>query len=401
MKPGKERRAKSSSEQQSLVSVTARGSATVAWRELTDDTHESDQSLAEYIKNTTKLLTLITMSILTPTQIMDHQYVTVDLRMGVDDNSATSVKTATFPDGSLLVDQQGDILVTAENYHARFRNVLEYIDANLDDDLTLKKLGSVAAYSKYHFHRQFSDFFGIGVYRYVQLCRLKRASYQLAFRSHKIIDIALANGYSGPDSFSRAFKKNIGQSPSEFRNQPQWNHWYATYQPLSDLRSNHMKSAKHSLQVKIINFNDTKVAVFEHRGDKRMLGESIRKFIEWRKQNHLSRRVSATFNIVYNNPKDVAPEDYRLGLCAATDREVTDNQLGIICKIIPGGRCAVIRHIGSDDTLGETVKYLYTEWLPQSGEKLRDFPIYFQRVNMFPDVPENESVVDVFLPLRS
>ena len=82
---------------------------------------------------------------------------------------------------------------TAENYRARFRNVPEYIDANLDDDLTVKQLSSVAAFSKYHFHRQFSELFGIGVYKYVQLRRLKRASYQLAFRSHsQIIDIALA-----------------------------------------------------------------------------------------------------------------------------------------------------------------------------------------------------------------
>ena len=43
-------------------------------------------------------------------------------------------------------------------------------------------LSAIAAFSKYHFHRQFSEFFGITVHRYVQLVRLKRASYRLAFR---------------------------------------------------------------------------------------------------------------------------------------------------------------------------------------------------------------------------
>lgn len=289
---------------------------------------------------------------------------------------------------------------TAESYRARFRKVLEYIDANLDDELSVKQLSSVAAFSKYHFHRQFAEFFGIGVYKYVQLCRMKRASYQLAFRyGSQVIDIALANGYESPESFSRAFRKSIGQSPSEFRKQPLWNPWCATYQPLTELRNHYMRSAKPAEQVKIINFNDTKVAVFEHRGDPRLVGNSVRNFIEWRKQNHLPPRISATFNILYDNPADVAPENYRFDICAATDKGVGDNQFGVVGKIIPGGRCAVLRHIGSDDTLGETVSYLYSEWLPQSGETPRDFPLYLQRIRFFPDVPECEAITDVFLPL--
>ncbi len=291
--------------------------------------------------------------------------------------------------------------ITAARYRARFRKVLEYIDANLEGDLSVERLSSVAAFSSYHFHRQFAELFGIGVYKYVQLRRLKRASYQLAYRGDsKIVDIALANGYEGPESFSRAFRKSIGQSPSEFRKQPQWNPWYATYQPLNELRSNHMQSAMQAGQVRIINFDDTKVAAFEHRGDPQLIGNAIRKLIAWRKQNDLPPRISATFNIVYDNPLEVAPEDYRFDVCAATDRPVADNEYGVVGKTIPGGRCAVLRHIGSDDTLGQTVRYLYAEWFPQSGEALRHFPLYFQRVKFFPDVPENEAVTDVFLPLE-
>ncbi len=289
---------------------------------------------------------------------------------------------------------------TADSYHARFQRVLEYIDANLDQALGVGQLSGIAAFSKYHFHRQFSELFGIGVYKYVQLRRLKRASYQLAFRSHSpIIDIALANGYEGPESFARAFKKNIGQSPSDFRKQPQWKPWYATYQPLSNLRIKHMKSVKQAEQVNIINVSDTKVAVFEHRGDPQLIGDSVRNFIAWRKQNHSPPKTSATFNILYDNPAEVAPEDFRLDICAAIDSDVAENEFGVVCKTIPGGRCAVLRHVGSDDTLGETISYLYSHWLPESGEESRDFPIYLQRILFFPDVPESEAMTDVFLPI--
>ena len=289
---------------------------------------------------------------------------------------------------------------TAEKYRVRFRKVLEYIDVNLNENLSVTQLSKVAVFSKYHFHRQFSEFFGIGVYKYVQLRRLKRASYQLAFRScTQVIDIALANGYEGPESFARAFRKCIGQSPSEFRKQPQWIPWYAIYQPLSELRIKHMKSTTQAEQVTIINFNDTKVAVLEHRGDPQLIGNSIKTFIEWRKQHHLSPKVSATFNILYDNPAEVAPENYRLDICAAIESDVTSNKIGIVGKTIPSGRYAVLRHIGSDDALGERIRYLYSEWLPQSGEKPRDFPIFLQRVKFFPDVPENEAITDVFLAL--
>jgi AraC family transcriptional regulator len=58
--------------------------------------------------------------------------------------------------------------------------------------LGLATLARVATFSKYHFHRQLAATFGITVHRYVQLARMKRASYRLAFRDDAIItEIAL------------------------------------------------------------------------------------------------------------------------------------------------------------------------------------------------------------------
>jgi AraC family transcriptional regulator len=289
----------------------------------------------------------------------------------------------------------------ADTYYSRFRKVLEYIDFHLDEDLTIDRLSNVAAFSKYHFHRQFSELFGISVYKYVQLTRLKRASCQLAFRDWiSIVDISLASGYENHESFSRAFKKSIGQTPSEFREYPQWNPWHLIYQPLSDVRIEHMKPDNQLDNVKVILFKETKVAVLEHRGDPNLIGDSVRKFIEWRKQNNLSPQVSDTFNILYDNPSETWPENFRLDICTSTERDVTDNSFGVVKKIIPGGRCAVLRYIGAEANLGESITYLYSNWLPLSGEELRDFPLFLQRVKFFPDVLEHEAIIDVFLPLK-
>jgi AraC family transcriptional regulator len=288
-----------------------------------------------------------------------------------------------------------------DTYRSRFRKVLEYIDSHLDHDLTIEHLSNIAAFSKYHFHRQFSELLGISIYKYVQLTRLKRASYQLAFRHQmQIVDIALASGYDNHESFSRAFKKSIGQTPSEFREHPQWNPWHLIYQPLRDLRREHMNPDNQLDHVKITLFKETKVAVLEHRGDPNLIGDSVRKFIEWRKQNHLSTQISDTFNILYDNPSETLPENFRLDICASIERDVADNSFGVVEKTIPGGRCAVLRYIGSEANLSKSITYLYSSWLPVSGEEPRDFPLFLQRVKFFPDVPEHEAIIDVFLPLK-
>src|SRR5215218_5388570 len=95
-----------------------------------------------------------------------------------------------------------------ENYHARLQRVLDHIDRHLDEDLGLEALSGVAAFSKFHFHRQFTSTFGMSVHRYVQLARMKRASHQLAYMDAlDVTDIAMDAGYEAPDAFARAFRQ--------------------------------------------------------------------------------------------------------------------------------------------------------------------------------------------------
>lgn len=289
----------------------------------------------------------------------------------------------------------------ADLYRARFRRVLEHIDANPDADLSADALSRLAACSKYHFHRQFSLLFGLSVRHYVELSRLKRAAYRLAFRQDQSITaIALDSGYRDPESFSRAFRRRLGQSPSDFRKAPRWRHWLAVYHPLRQFRRQFMQTPPDAIQVIVKTVEPIPVAVLEHRGDPALTGESVRRFIAWRREAKLPPGRSATFNLFYDDPARTPAEDYRLDLCAATDAEIAANAYGVVAKTIPGGRVAVLRHIGSDDTLEASVAYLYSQWLPQSGEELRDFPLYCQRVKFFPEVAETEAVIDVFLPLK-
>jgi AraC family transcriptional regulator len=280
------------------------------------------------------------------------------------------------------------------------QRVLDHIDGRLDAPLSVEELSGVAAFSKYHFHRQFSELFGVSVHRYVQLARLKRASFELAFRSDvSILQVALNCGYEGPEAFARAFKRTFGQTPSAFRKQPDWASWHAACKPINDLRSIHMATEYKDDQVEIVDFPATPVAVMRHRGDPATVGDTVRRFIDWRRRAGLSPDVSATFNLLYTDPETTAPEDYQLDLCVSTRGGVTPNDDGVTESLIPEGRCAKLRLIGSCGGLKPAVSFLYADWLPGSGEEPRDFPVFVQRVSFYPDTPENETIIDVFLPL--
>lgn len=281
-------------------------------------------------------------------------------------------------------------------YEQRIKRVIRHIHAHLGEELTLDALAAVAGFSKYHFHRQFSAFTGLTVGELVRLTRLKRAAYQLAFDPERsITEIALDAGFSAPESFSRAFKEAQGQTPSEFRASPAWSTWIADRPLPSATRSNPMSP-------KIVQFEETRVAVLEHRGPKATLMTTVGRFIEWRKASGESPVATRrTFGIVYLEPDGVPPtEPFHFDVAGELKGPLRANDHGVVEKVIPGGRCAVVRHVGSTDAIEESVRSLYARWLPESGERARDAPLFFHYVERMPKVAEHEQITDIYLPLE-
>ncbi|AJP73008.1 AraC family transcriptional regulator [Sphingomonas hengshuiensis] len=287
------------------------------------------------------------------------------------------------------------------HYRSRMERVLDHIDAHLDEALDVELLSGVAAFSRFHFHRQFTALCGLPVQRYVQLARMKRASWRLAFRPDaRVTDIAFDAGYAAPESFTRAFRQAFGQPPSAFRDAPDWAPWQAAMAPLTHARSLTMQSNFALDDVTLIHFPETRIAVMEHRGDPALIGDTLRRFIDWRRRTGLAPSRSATFNLFHTDPEQGAAEDHRLGLGATVNAGFVSDQADVTVETIPAGRCAVLRVTGPDAALRPAADWLYREWLPVSGEELRDFPFFGQRIRFFPDVPEQEAVIDLFLPLK-
>ena len=154
------------------------------------------------------------------------------------------------------------------------------------------------------------------------------------------------------------------------------------------------------MTVKIKNFTKTVIACKEHHGPIEKVHETLRAFVAWRKKNGPSPKVSRTFNIYYDDPELVAAKNYRMDVGAEIRSTIKENDHDIVRKVIPDLKCAVLRHQGSWDGLGRSMRYLYSGWLPNSGHQTGTFPMFVERVNLYPEVAETDLITDIYLPLK-
>lgn len=280
-------------------------------------------------------------------------------------------------------------------YDQKLQRVCEYIQQHLDDELDVNVLSQVASLSKFHFHRIFLANIGVNVMKFIQLSRLKRASFQLAFSVDiKIIDIALQAGFDSPEAFSRAFKRSFDQTPSAFRVQPQWSSWHEKFVfslPQREIMMN----------VNIVERAEEKIAFISHRGAPERVFETAAQFIAWRKETGLSPLTkSRTYGIPFSDPEQTLSDDFRFDIAGTITTDIPENKYGVSVGILPKGKYAVVRHLGSHDNIKDSVYYLYRDWLPQSELEVGDFPVFFHYHNFVHDVDECDLMTDIYLLLK-
>lgn len=99
----------------------------------------------------------------------------------------------------------------------RMRRVLEYIEANLDAELTLAELAAVACLSPCHFSRSFTGAVGLGPQRYTVQRRVERAKALLRRGGGSLADVAATTGFADQSHLTAAFRRETGTTPGRFR----------------------------------------------------------------------------------------------------------------------------------------------------------------------------------------
>lgn len=94
---------------------------------------------------------------------------------------------------------------------------MQYIEGNLECQITDQEIEKHAYCSAYHFKVTFTSLAGISLQEYIRRRRLTQAAMELRDASVKVIDIAVKYGYRSPDAFTRAYQKMHGITPTETR----------------------------------------------------------------------------------------------------------------------------------------------------------------------------------------
>ncbi len=103
------------------------------------------------------------------------------------------------------------------NWTEGIQNALDYIENHITDKLDYEDIASQAFCSVFYFQRIFNALCGMTIGEYIRSRRLALAGSELSSEKSRIIDIALKYGYESPESFTRAFTKFHGITPSEAR----------------------------------------------------------------------------------------------------------------------------------------------------------------------------------------
>jgi AraC family transcriptional regulator len=99
----------------------------------------------------------------------------------------------------------------------RLRRVTEYVQQNLDKDLTLAELAGVVFMSPFHFARLFKCSTGVPPHRFVVRQRITRARACLATEGQSIAQISRMVGYRTPSHFTTVFRRTLGVTPGAYR----------------------------------------------------------------------------------------------------------------------------------------------------------------------------------------
>ncbi|WP_271898455.1 helix-turn-helix domain-containing protein [Candidatus Phyllobacterium onerii] len=99
----------------------------------------------------------------------------------------------------------------------RKQKVEKFIDAHLDQRITISELASLVGLSSSQFQRAFKQSFGEATHMYLIKRRIERAKTMMLSRNENFADIALACGFSDQSHMTRLFTRLVGEPPNSWR----------------------------------------------------------------------------------------------------------------------------------------------------------------------------------------
>ncbi|MEX6425116.1 helix-turn-helix domain-containing protein [Providencia manganoxydans] len=102
------------------------------------------------------------------------------------------------------------------------REIILWIEKNLESRLSLDTVAEKSGYTKWHFQRLFKNQTGLALGSYIRARRLSCSTVALRLTNDSIMDISLRYRFDSQQTFCRAFKKQFNVTPSEYRKRTGW-----------------------------------------------------------------------------------------------------------------------------------------------------------------------------------
>ena len=117
------------------------------------------------------------------------------------------------------------------------KHIREYIDAHLQEALTLSAIAKAVGYSQYHAARIFKEETGLSPFEYIRRQRLLGSAFALRNGKPRVLDIALDFVFDSHEGFTRAFSNAFGITPKKYSSYPKPDGWRIPYRYLDRHKS--------------------------------------------------------------------------------------------------------------------------------------------------------------------
>jgi AraC family transcriptional regulator len=283
---------------------------------------------------------------------------------------------------------------TLRDHRERLNRVLLYIQEHHGSKLTLEKLAEVACISPFHFHRIFAAHVGETVGRFVRRTRLETAAQRLLHTRREVTEVALDAGYETPGAFTGAFKRHFGCSPSTYRQRR------GPYAPGQTCPVLEMKPMEEIMQPEIREEAERNLIYVRRTGDyNEAAGKAWEAICGFAFPRRLVTDDAEFIGIGHDDPDITDADKLRYDACITVVGDVQpEGDVGV--QTLPGGRYAVFLHEGAYDGLINTYREVYGQWLPASGEELRDTPCFEKYLNSPEHTRPEDLRTEIFIPLK-
>lgn len=279
------------------------------------------------------------------------------------------------------------------DYIDSIQKTIDYIEANLKEELDINRAISESGYSLTHFYRIIQSFSGISLKDYIRNRRLSEAAVALRMSDTRIIDIAMEYDFQSQEVFTRAFLRLFGITPGQYRKSRES---ITLYEKLN-ARQLFMSLNGLSIEPTII-----LEKIFQLVGITRTVHPGSADISQlWREFHHSSNSIITPLNSdkligLCEYMPDIT-DDSEFSYMACIEVLSTDNlPMGMNAKIIPCTKYAVFTHSGTVDRLKETYNKIYGVWLPLTGSQLAEA----DTLEIYTLQSSNNYKLDIYIPLR-